>query len=395
MQLVRLIGVVAPSLLIVGILVMFVGFGGWALLMDLRQSGEDTGLVLFGLALYLGIAAWLGSAFLRFGVRLLPVASSGRRRTGLICVLVFALSLLVAPFVVFAVELVTTFEFLSSNIPLSPGGEFDFKGLGETLELFVFIFGTWSLISLGAPLVLLLFRHLGPTSWHRRPYLLFLRRFTGLSNAVGIGPLVRGVPAGTRVVFLVGPRDNPRIWNPFMMAFAGIRPARPLYSVPICLQSTEDSWKDDVRAFAANASAIVVDLTDDSKSMKFERDVAESSGRPESVLWLYDQSAEQPVLPAVGKRVPYETSRWRALPATLVMFLFAAYLTLGVIVLLPLPTLTEDDSRLLRYSYAAGMLGVAIAAGIAVAIRYAWHPRLKSRSRRRIRAVVSELFESS
>jgi hypothetical protein len=81
-QLLWFIGVVTPSLLIVAMLIMFVGLAGWALLIDLREPGDKTVRVLLALVPYLGLTTWLGSAFLRFGVRLLPLASDGRRTLG-------------------------------------------------------------------------------------------------------------------------------------------------------------------------------------------------------------------------------------------------------------------------------------------------------------------------
>ena len=177
------------------------------------------------------------------------------------------------------------------------------------------------------------------------------------------------------------------------MEFSGIRLTMPFRAVPVCLQSTDESWENDIRTLAADAKAIAVDLTNASKSMQLERKIAEDSASPESVLWLHDHSVQQADLPDIGNVVSYRTSNWGAVIAAGIIFLIGAILTLVLAGFLLSAIMSPPENAFERSLLGIGYFVVSIPIGFILAKRYAWYPRLTRRSNRRIRSAVRQLFD--
>ena len=208
--------------------------------------------------------------------------------------------------------------------------------------LLVFSLGSWKgsglaglpltvPLVIGASFFLVLHRHLRPRRFQDRPFILYLRRFSGFADRAGVLTVLRAAKPGTPVVFLLAPDTGLGYWDPFLVAFAGCSLRHPWRSSPIFLRSTNEKWEADVRMLAASATAVIIDITESSKSMTKEIEIARQNAANARVVWLTARSSPseaspermlQGMWPSIqGPKVVYDVSWKRALPRMILGFL--------------------------------------------------------------------------
>lgn len=267
------------------------------LLVDYVRGKTDLSIYFWAfLVAHYVLAAYLGNIVLRLGARLMPLQANGQRNW-LSCALLIctSVSLICAFFWAFKYIIPSISTRTLPGRDLHPLVQFSLAMQGIEAEIWVVlaITGTGILAALLIPGVILLYRHFRPSFWTAKPYVLFLRRFSGLSNTIGVAPLLQGVPRGFKVVFLAGPHQQAKIWDPFSIGIAGISLLNPLKSVPICLKTDDSDWRNSVRWLANQASCIVMDVTLQSASIEEEIQIIRSLGPDAHVLWMKQDTIGQ------------------------------------------------------------------------------------------------------
>jgi len=135
-----------------------------------------------------------------------------------------------------------------------------------------------STMSLTYGLVRILALHRRPAAWTSQRFLLFLRSFGSVSDSAAAGALVKAAGARMRVALLSSPRSIKASWNPLTLAMAGFSFRRPFRSVPLYLESTDETWSDDVKRMADSAQVIVIDITHHSPGLVHEIDMLAGPG---------------------------------------------------------------------------------------------------------------------
>jgi uncharacterized membrane protein YhaH (DUF805 family) len=233
-------------------------------------------VLLIGLG-YALISFFLATPCARFALRIWPVRliekSAARRRAILALSAVCAIS--------FATVFAMTFVGLlnsSSNLAMDGLSKvssmtYRYRSDGEFgLTDAVIRFG-WSSTALGASFIFW-WAHLRVARNIERPFVIFLRRFSGFADRSLIVDALRSMPKGVPLAFIASRADQARNWDPFLWAFGGLRFRNVLSNLPIQVKTTDSDWKETVEKLMQKASCVIIDLSDKSQSVEFERNLA-------------------------------------------------------------------------------------------------------------------------
>lgn len=230
-----------------------------------RGVGQSLWAVV-GLGVSLVVAGPIAFAFARFGLRCFPVNADGTRQPPIICGLGFLLIL--------TMSVITLSAFLVTR-----------KGLVSFEGFAIAVFVPFAVTILVAS-VYSLRVHLYPRFYLSRSFVLFLRRFSTFADRRTVAAVLRGSPPGIRVAFIASPSYNPRNWDAFTWAFAGLRLLTPARSVPIQLRSSDSNWQDYIEIMTQQASAVVMDLSDFSNSLQTELAIVSRETGKNQIVWL-------------------------------------------------------------------------------------------------------------
>lgn len=141
-------------------------------------------------------------------------------------------------------------------------------------------------------------RHLRPANFLRRPFVLFLRRFSTVGDRAGVLAAMRSRPPGHRIALLTPGHSRLRDWDARLIALTGLSLVNPLGSIPVFLGERDAEWRETVERGIAKARLIIFEASDDSEAMRFEADTITSLGRWEDTIVLKEvgrtRSAEMP-----------------------------------------------------------------------------------------------------
>jgi uncharacterized RDD family membrane protein YckC len=194
------------------------------------------------------------------------------------------------------------------------------------------------------PLAVLALVSLGLTTlWHvmatrtlKKPFVLFLRRFSSFSDRSILGALLASRPTGYRMAFLAPLTETAANFSPMVVAFSGTNLRRPISSCPIVIQAMNAEWEDRVEDLARAAACVVIDTSHRSPAIEREIEIVVSAKEPDKVLWLLDESSDekgQLPISSDGGRMQHRVIRyqrsWKAALPRIVMELFV----LGIVVL--------------------------------------------------------------
>jgi len=131
----------------------------------------------------------------------------------------------------------------------------------------------WSSTALGASFIFW-WAHLRVARNIERPFVIFLRRFSGFADRSLIVDALRSMPKGVPLAFIASRADQARNWDPFLWAFGGLRFRNVLSNLPIQVKTTDSDWKETVEKLMQKASCVIINLSDKSQSVEFERNLA-------------------------------------------------------------------------------------------------------------------------
>jgi hypothetical protein len=198
---------------------------------------------------------------------------------------------------------------MAAGFAIYEGPRFDvqFPRVAWWLIFHLGLFPLW--LSLSAPLILTLGAHVGGVARvTRRPFILFLRRFSSFSDKALLRILLRGAPPGVPVLFLTTPSHDPTSWDPLVVGFAGVRLRNPVSSMPLHLRSADDDWVDSVRTLVRAARHIVIDVSDESESIQKEMEIIRECDRDDRTIRV----AERGVLPRASSDASSDVESGRA-----------------------------------------------------------------------------------
>jgi len=272
------------------------------------------GLLFVGISVLVALASGaLGLPMARFLLRVRPVrlADEVQRRSIWIGVL-FVLALLSSAYSLLGLDANEGKGFAGMWFDASAPIEVKWAGVSAIV-----------LFAIGATLPFLL-RHLKPLGFRRRPFVLFLRRFSTFSDRSVMNELLRRCPRGKPVVFLVPTGSAARDWNPFQIGFAGLRLLSPFRSLPVAVSATDASWKAAAKELVAAAETIVLDGSFGSDSIAYEIDMLQTLGAADRTIVLMltgsGEHAAGPIaapLRQAATFIAYRKSWLRALPRLL------------------------------------------------------------------------------
>jgi hypothetical protein len=136
------------------------------------------------------------------------------------------------------------------------------------LEMFSIVLLSALCLTYGFFKVLML--HRDPAAWRSQRFTLFLRSFGSVSDVAAIGPLVRAAGGLMRVALLSTPSSIRASWNPLTLVLSGFSLRRPFRSVPVFLESTDESWAEDVQRMARAAEVVVIDVSHHTPGLSHE-----------------------------------------------------------------------------------------------------------------------------
>jgi hypothetical protein len=212
----------------------------------------------------------------------------------------------------------------------------------------------------------------------KRPFVLFLRRFSTFSDRAVVTLVLREAPADTPVVFLTPTRSQAKDWNPFVVGFSGLKVRHPLRSMPLVPQVADADWQAAAARLIDHATLIVIDISEASEAMKNEMEMigARDRWRATVCLRLLDTAVSDDwAVPSATRIVDYRKSWRQALPRLLlgvllglgsVFILYTAFLiSLGQLVL---RTVGEIEPLFIAVVVISWLLALALTVSAYVAV---------------------------
>jgi len=296
----------------------------------------------------------LGLPFGRFLLRALPLRPDGSRRRGAIAIS-FAMS--VAWLGMWTLVYTQPLSARTGGEALWMQSDVPPVRLGGYLIAVFWWLGAF--VPFGA-------RHLAPRLALKRPFVLFLRRFSSFADRTVIGAVLRCCPAGIRVAFLTPTASGMRDWDPFRVGFAGLKVWRPLRSMPLDLRASDETWRQAVTDLIARADVVVLDATARGASIETEIELIRRGGFARKTIAVAhgrdvrDGADVAGLLPSDIAVIGYEKSWPRALPRLLLGLVAAPLAGLPIasigalaLVLIMSPALPLADAQQLHSSFAA------------------------------------------
>jgi hypothetical protein len=208
-------------------------------------------------------------------------------------------------------------------------------------------------------------------------FVLFLRRFASALDTAAIGTLLAGTSGKTRLAFLVSPTAVARSLDPIVLGWAGLRPGRPVASIPVYLRGSDRAWRTEVERLASAATVVLVDVEGLSLSMRMELELLAERGLSSRTILLHRGDASlaeaRAIVPdAVSLR--YDLSWFQALPRILLVGLLSA-----VCIYVPL-SLDRVDEAIVREATFAG--------GIVFTLLFGARPSVTRESSKRLSRII-------
>jgi len=188
---------------------------------------------------------------------------------------------------------------------------------------------TW-MIGAFAPFMM---RHLSPKRAIRRPFVLFLRRFSSFADRSVVSALLKCSPAGKPIAFLTPTASAVRDWNPFQIGLAGLKVWRPFFSMPIDLRSPDKDWKKSAMDLISRAEIVVLDASESSDAMEDEIAMVRDGGHSNKTFLLVSRKKEGQTgenidhLRQEGTQVITYDKKWSRAALRLVSGVFVAFLS--------------------------------------------------------------------
>lgn len=170
--------------------------------------------------------------------------------------------------------------------------------------------------------------------------ILFLRRFNGFADKSLVLSLLRSAPRGVPVAFVVSHENDMELWDPLTIGLAGFRWWRGLESMPLFFALPHDDWQNAINTRIKEATAIVIDASDNSESMAYEISTIGNHAQDKNTIVFIEVTSqalrEQISLPWTTKNITTYKKSWsRYFPRALSLFfltLMLALLFLGIAV---------------------------------------------------------------
>ena len=121
-------------------------------------------------------------------------------------------------------------------------------------------------------------------------YVLFLRRFSTLSDRAVADAVLASTLATRKIALLVPNQSEPEDWNPATVFMSGVRPWAPIRSVPLFLKVPLASWVEEVRTLIKKADIVVVDGSDVSNAIAQEIELIDTHEAWPKTVVLVDQN---------------------------------------------------------------------------------------------------------
>lgn len=175
-------------------------------------------------------------------------------------------------------------------------------------------------------------RHRGVQSLLNQPFVLFLRRFSTVSDRAIVELVLKHTPIGQPVLFLTPTRSLPSDWNPLLVAFAGLKLLGPVRSIPMVLRASDDKWQTVARELIRRANLIVYDTTERGAAIDAEGWMIVRERQEKHTLCVRNESIggtgelEQRIVLGGGKLITYEW-RWHTAARRLLVGLLAFVMT--------------------------------------------------------------------
>lgn len=118
------------------------------------------------------------------------------------------------------------------------------------------------------------------------PYVVFLRRFNRYADRAVLGTVLNGLPSGLSAAFLVSQSSRLITWDPIVTLLNGITRGNPSRGLPFYLISKDDTWAQNVHCMLDKASAVVMDVSDPSESIRQEVCLLATGSMLDRVLFL-------------------------------------------------------------------------------------------------------------
>ncbi len=135
--------------------------------------------------------------------------------------------------------------------------------------------------------------HSDPDLLLERPFVLFLRRFSSFTDRVGVEGILKSLPPGVPLVFLVPRPSSARDWNPWMIGLAGMRPGRLRSGYPVFLSADHGAWQASVDKLVQSAKLIVMDGSESSQALDWELSTLARYERVGDTIFLREEGADK------------------------------------------------------------------------------------------------------
>ena len=222
---------------------------------------------------------WCGLAYARFFLRCWPIKAdgTGRRAVKLFLIVVLAIMILLGIGFAFSPLKIVGNDNIDPRIPI-------FLGLTVSPIIFSIFVGCFITLCI----------HFRPRYYTKRPFALYLRRFSSFSDRTVMGEVLKASPAGIPLLFPASPGNRPANWDSYMWAFSGLRILHPLSSLAIQIKATDVNWQDFIEKMVKDAFVIIMDLSSFSKSLEWEVELLSRYSGNTKVIWLLNESDDLP-----------------------------------------------------------------------------------------------------
>jgi hypothetical protein len=107
---------------------------------------------------------------------------------------------------------------------------------------------------------------------------VFLRRFSSFADRSLLAACLRSIPPEMTPVVVVSRAEPLRNWDPFALAWAGLKLTGPFVRVPEYIECSNEEWLSRVRSLIDGPCLIFIDVSEVSESIRSEFDLLKTSG---------------------------------------------------------------------------------------------------------------------
>ena len=287
------------------------------LLWGFHQTTHWFGWIIFYILLIFIACPFLfipGLAVGRFLLRLYPPALSGKWRK------VKSIGILIL-FLYFYAVVWSFFDNALEGLNIMPHIHPLVARVGESF-LYFWLAKIYSnlgwLIPLSGLVTPIFLRHWALRKSLKKPYVLFLRRFSSYADRAINNFILKGTPAGRPVAFLTATHSRAGDWNPYLVGFSGIKLQRLIRSIPIIVRSTDEDWEEAAKELIQKSKKIVIDLSEGSGPIETEINMIKQAARwSDTVILIAKEKANGKELEqcehfaAKGANIVAYTKSWR------------------------------------------------------------------------------------